>query len=285
MRISRNRFALGVLLLCLVGFAQMRASMESSLIYPGAASRGQAYAMVAPSVDYDLVPLHLRDGTRIIAQFGRALDPDGAHLLAPAPRPTVIFFYGNGACIANMAEQFNGFRRLGLNVIIPEYPGYGMSEGKPSEKGLYETAEVTREYVSHRPDVDPAHIIAAGWSMGAAMAVSLASRQEASALVTISAFTTLPAVAHAVMPWFPTSLIIRSKFDNLGRIPSVTCPIFMAHGTKDQLVPPPMADALAAAAKASVTQFWVPGAGHNDVFAVGGPRLWEAIRAFLSAQE
>jgi len=275
----RTPFLVAILLLCVAGIVEVRASLESSFIFPGAATQGRPDTIVPPSGDYELVPLRTKDGTRIMAQFGRALDSRGAHLLDPGMRPTVIFFYGNGACLAYMGEVFNGFRRLGMNVLIPEYPGYGMSAGKPSEKGFYAAADAGYDYLAQRPDIDHERIVAAGWSMGSAVALDLASRRKVSSLVLVSAFTTLPSVARALVRWFPTSLIIRSRFDNLAKIPAVTCPIFIAHGTRDNLVPPVMSGQLAVAAKSRVTSFEVVGGGHNDVFEVGGVPLWEAIQA------
>jgi fermentation-respiration switch protein FrsA (DUF1100 family) len=180
-----------------------------------------------------------------------------------------------------MATEFDRFRRLGANVLIPDFPGYGMSGGRPSEKGFYATADAAYDYLLSRPDVDRDRIVAAGWSMGAAVAIDLASRRKVERLVTISAFTTLPAAAHSLVPWLPTSLIVRSRFDNIGKIPRVTCPIFIAHGTIDNLVPPGMADELAAAAKRKAVVYRVVGGGHNDVFYVGGDSLWGAIRASI----
>jgi pimeloyl-ACP methyl ester carboxylesterase len=280
---SRTPLVVATALICLVGIVEVRASLESKFIYPGASSQGRPDAIVPPSGDYTLAPLQTRDGTRIIAQFGPALDPRGERSLDPGMRPTVIFFYGNGACLASMGEEFNVFRRLGVNVLIPEYPGYGMSGGKPTEKGLYAAADAGYDYLMQRPDLDHGRIVAAGWSMGAAVALDLASRRKVSSLILVSAFTTLPEVAQALVRWFPTSLIIRSRFDNLAKIPSITCPILIAHGTRDELVPPAMADRLVAAAKSRVTLYRVVGAGHNDVFASGGDGLWEAIAVALVA--
>jgi fermentation-respiration switch protein FrsA (DUF1100 family) len=236
---------------------------------------------VPPGADYEIVPLQTRDGTRIVALFGGALDPRGGHTLVAGKRPTVVFFYGNGACLASMGDVFEGFRRLGVNVLMPEYPGYGMSGGKPSENGFYAAADAAYDYAVQRPGLDPDRIVSAGWSMGSAVAIDLASRRKVSSLVVVSAFTTLPAVAHALVRWFPTSLIIRSRFDNLAKIPLVSCPVFIARGTRDTLVPPSMSDKLAEAAKTGVTSYKVSGGGHNDVFDVGGKPLWEAMEGFI----
>ncbi len=246
-------------------------------------TQGRPDAIIQPRPGYDLIHLTTRDGTAIVAQFGRALDSRGVPAADPEEMPTVIFFYGNGACAAYMAEEFVRFRMLGVNVLMPDYPGYGMSEGKPSEKGFYATADAAYDYLQSQPGIDGNRIIAAGWSMGAAVAIDLASRRKVEGLVTVSAFTNLPAVAHSMVPWFPISLIIRSRFDNLGKIPLVTCPIFIAHGTRDDLVPPEMADRLAAAATVKVLPYRVQGGGHNDVFQAGGEPLWQAIRASVIA--
>jgi uncharacterized protein len=281
MKRSRAPVVVAIALLCLAGIVEVRASLEAKFIYPGAASQGRSDLVVPPSADYELVPLQTRDGTRIVVQFGWALDSRGEKMSDPGTQPTVIFFYGNGACLAYMGEEFNAFRRLGANALMVEFPGYGMSGGKPSEKGFYAAADAAYDYVLHRPDIDHGRIVAAGWSMGAAVALDLASRRKVSSLVLVNAFTTLPAVSHALMRWFPTSLIIKSRFDNLAKIPAVTCPILIAHGTRDELVPPAMSGQLAAAAKSGVTSYDVIGGGHNDVFAVGGKPLWEAIRASI----
>jgi hypothetical protein len=86
-----------------------------------------------------------------------------------------------------------------------------------------------------------------------------------------------------VTPWLPVRLILRSRFDNLAKIPAITCPIFIAHGTRDNIVPPAMAGELAAATRAKVVPYMVEGAGHNDVFDAGGDALWAAMRAGIFA--
>jgi uncharacterized protein len=271
----------GVLALCFAGVISMRGSLETMLVFPGAATQGRA--VLPPSGDYQLIPLQTPDGTRIVAEFGGALGPDGRPAADPGHAPTVIFFYGNGACVAYMAEEFLRIRQMGANIIMPDYPGYGMSGGKPSEAGFYAAADAAYDYIARRPGIDRDRIVAVGWSMGGAVAIDLAARRRVAALETISAFTSLPAVAHTVTPWLPVKLILRSRFDNLAKIPGVTCPIFIAHGVLDNIVPPAMAGQLAAATRGKVVPYMVEGAGHNDVFEAGGGALWDAMRAGICA--
>ena len=85
-------------------------------------------------------------------------------------RPTLLYFYGNGMCLNDAIEDFERYRRLGLNVLIPEYVGYGMSGGSPSERGCQATAETAYEYlVSTRgvpPSTDPGGGLVAGCRRG-----------------------------------------------------------------------------------------------------------------------
>lgn len=258
-------------------------SLERQFVFPGTATHGRPDAIVAPSLRSELVSLSLPDGTRLTAQFGRALDTSGRPVSDPASQPTVLYFYGNGACLAHSADVVEHFRRLGCNVLVPEYPGYGMSDGTPGEAAFYATADAAYNHLLTRPDVDRRRIVAAGWSLGAAVALDLASRRPVARVITFSAFTSLPAVARLAAPWAPTSLVLRSRFDNLRKIPALTCPLLLVHGQQDTLVPPTMAGQLAAAAtRARVQHIELAGARHNDLFSAGGPDRWAEIGAFLA---
>ncbi|MGD0464900.1 MAG: alpha/beta hydrolase [Tepidisphaeraceae bacterium] len=273
--------ALRIALLVWVGLGVIVFVIQDSYIFPGAATQGQRDAMLTQGSNNELLSLRAADGTRIAALFGKALSSDGQPLADSRKCPTVIFFYGNGACLAYSTDIFDRVRRLGANIIIPEYEGYGMSGGKPSESGCYAAADAAYDYLLGRDDIDPKRIVPMGWSLGAAVAVDLASRRPAAGLVTISAFTNLRDMAHRFVPWLPMSMILKYRFDNLGKLGGITCPTFIAHGTRDELISPRMAGRLAAAAKGKVTRYDVVDAGHNDVFDVGGEELWNRVGEFV----
>jgi pimeloyl-ACP methyl ester carboxylesterase len=118
--------------------------------------------------------------------------------------------------------------------------------------------------------------------LGAAAAIDLASRKQLAGLATFCAFTNISDMSQALSPGH-VEIDLGCEFDNLAKIGSVSCPIFMAHGTEDQLVPPEMLDRLAHAAKSKVTVVRVSGAGHNDIFQQGGDALYQKLGAFVSA--
>jgi uncharacterized protein len=264
-----------------LGVALVVYSIQNSLIFPGASTQGQRDAILLQGSGNELLALRAKDGISIAALFGEALQADGQPLADVRDRPTVIFFYGNGACMAYSTDEFDHLRRLGANVIIPDYEGYGMSGGKPSESGCYAAADAAYAYLLGRKDIDSRKIVAMGWSLGGATAIDLASRQPVAELITVSAFTSMHDMAHLTIPWLPTSLLVKYRFDNLSKLPTISCPILIVHGTDDELIPFAMAARLAAAAKGSVRRINIQGAGHNNVFDVGGNELWSQIGEFL----
>lgn len=281
MRRKTTLYLAGSLLACCLVFLAARATIEDRLIFPGSTTQGTAAAVIAPG-DHELLHLLSADGTDIVAEFGGALDRSGKPARDGGRAPTVIFFYGNGSCASFMAEEFWQIRRMGANVIMPDFPGYGMSGGRPSEKGFYATADAVYDCLQRREGINRDRIVAVGWSMGGAVAIDLASRRKVAALETISAFTSLAAVAQTMTPWLPVRWVLRSRFDNLSKIPLVVCPVFIAHGSEDRIVPPSMAGQLAAATRGKVMPFVVEGAGHNDVFDIGGDALWSAMRKLIA---
>jgi hypothetical protein len=241
--------------------------------------------LLQPDPRYELLSLPVQGGRMIAAQFGKALDAKGRPIESARLCPTVLFFYGNGTCMAGCQRLFEGLRRLGVNVLMPEYPGYGMSEGRPSERGCYAAADAAYAYLRSRSDVDRAQIILAGHSLGGGVAIDLASRRHVAALIVFSTFTSTRDVLHAGLPGplrcLAPSLTSRCKFESLTKIPKVSCPIFIVHGTADTLVPPWMSDCLANAATAKVTRLSVPGADHINILDMSADESWRAIDRWL----
>jgi fermentation-respiration switch protein FrsA (DUF1100 family) len=222
-------------------------------------------------------------GVPIVALYGPALTPDGRPDPRATDRPTLLYFYGNAMCLKYSEVEFEQFRRLGMNVMIPEFVGYGMSGGKPSERGCQATADAAYDHLVRTRRIRPERIIVGGWSLGGAAAVDLASRKPAGGLIMFSSFTSGVDMAHRIVPFLPASVLLRHRFNNLSKIKQVNCPILIGHGRRDRLVPFEMGERLAAAAKSPVTTLWIDEADHNDFYEVGGRRVAQAILRFADA--
>jgi hypothetical protein len=258
-------------------------NLQTSLIFPGSWNQGTADVRIARApAAAELVELKTADGEPIKALFARALDADGSARPDAQRRPTILYFYGNGMSLAVTLEQIEDMRRLGANVMVADYAGYGMSGGKPSEQGCYATATAEYEWLRHNPHVDGGKIIVAGWSLGAAVAVDLAAREPVAGLMMFSAFTNMADTARSLYPWLPIGPLLKHRFESLDKIAKVHCPILLAHGQDDTLVPFAMSRRLAEAAGGPVERIDVAGAGHNDFWYLGGDSVLPAIGRMIA---
>ncbi|HZW32455.1 MAG TPA: alpha/beta hydrolase [Isosphaeraceae bacterium] len=264
-----------------LGFLGVLYSLQTRIIFPGQETQGQPFAEVRPRPGTELIRLQTHRGESIVALYGPALTPSGQPHPQAADRPTLIYFYGNAMCLSYARSEFDQFRRLGLNVLIPEYVGFGMSSGSASEKGCQATADAAYdELVSHR-GVKPARIVAGGWSLGGAVAVDLAARKPVGGLIIFSTFTSAVDMARRLLPMMPVSLLLRHRFETLHKIGRVECPVLVGHGRLDRIVPFAMGQRLAAAAKGPVTTLWIDQADHNDFYEIGGRRIDDAVTRFI----
>jgi pimeloyl-ACP methyl ester carboxylesterase len=256
-------------------------SLQTRLIFPGQETQGQPFAEVRPGPGTELVRLRTHRGDSIVALYGAALTPEGRPHPQAASRPTLIYFYGNAMCLSYARTEFDQLRRLGLNVLIPEYVGFGMSSGRASEEGCQATADAAYDELVTRRGVEPGRIVAGGWSLGGAVAVDLASRRRVGGLIIFCTFTSAVDMARRLLPIMPVSLLLRHRFETLRKIGRVDCPVLVGHGRLDRIVPFDMGRRLAAAAPGPVTTLWIDQADHNDFFEVAGRRIDRAITRFL----
>jgi uncharacterized protein len=270
-----------ILALIYVGVAIVLYTFQTNVIFPGASTQGDPNAQVRPEPGTELIQLKSPRGEPIVALFGSALRGDGTPHPDAANRPTLIYFYGNAMCLASELFQFREFRRLGLNVIIPDYVGYGMSGGRPSERGCEDTALAVYDYLTSPRGIPSSNILAGGWSLGGAVAIDLARRKPVAGLIVFCTFTSGVEMGRRLLPFLPVSLLLHHRFDNLSKIREITCPILIGHGRRDSIIPFAMAERLAATAESPVTTLWIAQADHNDFFDVAGRRVDDAILEFV----
>lgn len=261
-----------------IGSLGLLYAFQDALVFPGRAVQGRAESVVIPPPGAELVRLKTAEGVSIAGLYGAAI--------ATRRNPlTVLYFYGNGEYMNASMGTFNRLRDAGANVMMADYAGYGMSGGSPSETGFYQTADAACDYLLRVKRVPSNRLIIMGRSIGGAVAIDLASRRPAQGLMTFSAFTSLPEVARAAFPILPAASLLRYRFDNEAKISRIACPVLIAHGEKDRLVPFSMSERLAEAAKSRVTRLILPKSGHDDVLDAEKEAVSAGIRDFLHARE
>lgn len=266
------------------------AAFQRQLVFNASYSRQRGAADQVPlSAGARRVLFQTATGDRVTAYSGRALRADGSPDPDAARRPTLLFFYGKAGSLADCRVWFESFRRLDVNVLMPDYAGFGQSGGQESEANCFATAEAAYRSLRVRPDVDQKSIVIAGYSLGSGVAVDLAARettahQPVAGLALFAAYTSLADEAHQEYPVYPTfllRLLLRYPFDSERKMPRVTCPVLIVHSRADRLIPFWMADRLAAASGGPVTRRTITRAGHADYFRVEGRAIFGALGRFL----
>ncbi len=222
------------------------------------------------------VETQAEDGVRLHAWWAPA-EPE---------RAVVLFLHGNAGNLTHRSDHVRLLREIGCSTLLLDYRGYGKSEGSPSERGLAKDARAGHA-LAFSLGAKPERLVILGESIGAAVALGLALERPCAAVVLVSPFTSIAEMRSRVIPLLPVEWVMRTKHDNIGRVPRLDRPLLVIHGEEDEIVPFGMGrrvfDAAGTALASPPPREFValPGTGHNDVPDMGGRRYREAIREFV----
>jgi uncharacterized protein len=207
----------------------------------------------------------------------------------PANQPNakvVLYLHGNSQNIGGNLKHANRFHELGFSVFLPDYRGYGHSEGGfPSEAQVYADAQTAWTYLTQKQGINPKQILIYGHSLGGAIAIDLASKHpEASALIVESSFTSIANMVHRDPKFaiFPIDLLVHQKFDSINKVRSLTMPVLYIHGTADTIIPFGMSQQLFDATFASKKLVFIPNGGHNNNATVNRSLYFSSVQNFTS---
>jgi fermentation-respiration switch protein FrsA (DUF1100 family) len=203
----------------------------------------------------------------------------------PGGRYTLLFAHGNGGNISDRVDIAAKFHAEGFSVFLFDYRGYGKSKGEPTEKGTYKDAESAVRYLHQKRCIPLSRIILVGESMGGAIVVEVCTRYKIRAAVLIS-----PSLSFSeIMSHHYSDHSYNKKFDGIydssKKILKVHSPMMMVHGDTDELVPFKQGKELFQKANSPKFFYRVRKAGHNDVYEVGGERLFRRIKEFVEKLE
>ena len=194
---------------------------------------------------------------------------DGVELIAwfkaPAEgRATILFFTGNAGSAAWRSERIGHYASRGYGFLILNYRGYGGSGGSPSEEGLIADGLAAAGQLIQR-GIEPGAIVLHGESLGAGVAVQVATSHAFKAVVLEAPFTSAVDVAAKAYPFLPARWLMHDRFLSVEHIKGVSSPVMIVHGEADDLIPVSFGRRLFEAANEPKSLFVVPNAGHNDL--------------------
>ena len=200
--------------------------LENSLIY---------FPSVYPEGDWEPKGLPVED---VWFESDDGVQLHGWYVPQQNARAAVLFCHGNGGTITHRIDTLEMLHgRSNASVLIFDYRGYGRSRGNPNEAGVLADARAARRWLAAHENIPESDVVLMGESLGGAVAVDLAARDGARALVLESTFSSLPDVAAHHYPWLPVRWAMRSRFDSEAKIADYHGPLLMVHGDADTIVP------------------------------------------------
>jgi fermentation-respiration switch protein FrsA (DUF1100 family) len=235
-----------------------------------------------PSRDMDLTPAARGwafDDIRLTAADG--IELNAWVLPVEGARGWVLFCHGNAGNISHRLETLDIFRGLNLSVLIFDYRGYGLSQGRPSEEGTYRDAAAAWQYLTGTRGVDPREVVIWGRSLGGAVAAQLAAGKPCAGLILESSFADIRTLGARLYPYLPIRLISRYRYPTAQNASRALCPIMIIHSPEDDLIAYSHAEDIFEAAPEPKRLLTIRG-DHNGGFLLSGEVYTQAVDAFVT---
>jgi len=218
--------------------------------------------------------------------------PDGAklhavHLRQTGAKATVLYFGGNGYTSGRFgAWTASFFAPLGVDVMIVDHRGYGLSEGTPTAPNIEADGLAAFDYLAAQPGAGAQRIILHGQSLGSFIAGHVAANRPSAGVVLESSVTTTEDWVASQSGGMPVKVTIDEALKgrgNLAKISAIQEPLLLLVGSRDDTTPPRFSHALYRASP--LPPQWksvkvISGAGHNDV--LDKPEARAAYTEFLA---
>jgi fermentation-respiration switch protein FrsA (DUF1100 family) len=152
---------------------------------------------------------------------------------------TILIFHGNAGNLFNRVYKLNELNKLDVNILLISWRGFSGNKGKPTEKNLYHDAEEAVKWLNNRGAISK-NIILYGESLGTGVASELGTSNVFGGIILESPFTSIANTAKIYYPYLPVNIILKDRYDSIGKIRNITTPILIMHGKKDNIVPQKM---------------------------------------------
>ena len=192
--------------------------------------------------------------------------------------PLIIYFGGNAEEVSYLIDEAGRFN--GWSLALMNYRGYGLSQGKPSEKNLFSDAISLYDYMMKRDDIDHKKIIVMGRSLGTGVATYLAQMRRVEGVILVSPFDSLTNIGKKTFPFLPVNLILRHRFDSISRAHSISAPLLVLVAADDKIISARHSEKLAQRWGGEHYLTIIKGQDHNTIS--NSETYWKRIKDFLA---
>ncbi|MBI4668161.1 MAG: alpha/beta hydrolase [Elusimicrobia bacterium] len=197
-------------------------------------------------------------------------------------KAAVLYLHGNGGNISYRLESLAEFNKLGFSVLIIDYRGYGLSRGRPSERGLYRDASAAYDFLISQKGISGGDVVLFGESLGGAVAADLSARVKVRAVITEGCLSSTIDVAKVIYPFLPARRLISQKFDAAAKLAGVEAPKLIIHSSDDGIIPFSLGEKLFKSAR-EPKEFYAIRGDHNGARFLEGQAYWDKISSFVGS--
>lgn len=232
--------------------------------------RGETVTPHAFGVDYVADTLVTDDGERLRVWL----------LQASSPRALIVYFHGNGGNLSMWAPILSAIAQRRYLVLAVDYRGYGLSTGRPTERGIYRDAEAVLTKIATLAPPSR-RIIYWGRSLGATVAAYASSRQPPDGVILEAGFPDAWSLVRSSPPLALLALFSTYRFRTTAFLQPSPAPVLVMHGDSDSVVPYELGRALFERITGPKRFVTIPGGDHNDLQPADPRVYWDAVAGFI----
>ncbi|WP_276497139.1 alpha/beta hydrolase [Pontibacter litorisediminis] len=200
-----------------LGFLQQ----ESFIFFPEKLPQGHQFDF---GLEHEEVFISAKDGVQL----------HGLLFKANAPKGLVFYLHGNAGCVASWGSIAPTYTRLGYDIFMLDYRGYGKSGGQISnERQFYEDVQAAYDHLKAK--YQESTIVVAGYSIGSAAAAMLAAHNSPRLLLLQAPYYSLSDLVRTLYPFLPV-FMLKYKFETFRFVEGTMTPIVLFHGDQDEII-------------------------------------------------
>jgi uncharacterized protein len=223
---------------------------ESLIFFPQQLPQNYTFSF---EQEFEEVYVPAKDGTRL----------HGLLFKVSAPKGLVFYLHGNAGSVDSWGWIARTYTDLGYDIFIPDYRGYGKSEGNiSSENQFYEDLQAAYDHMKTRYAED--RMVVAGYSIGTAAAAKLAAENNPRLLILQAPYYSLPDLLQSLYPFIP-AFLLKYKFETYRFVANTRAPIALFHGDQDEIIYHGSSEKLRPHLKPTDKIILLKGQGHNGM--------------------